>query len=43
VSNLGDVQQRQQVDEARGAFPVVKDREVPQHDRRQVNDWNMFR
>jgi len=43
VSHLGDVQQPQQVDEALGVVPVVKQLDVPQHDRSQVNDWNMFK
>ena len=43
VSQLGDVQRQQQVAEALDVVPVVKHVEVHQHDRRQVNDWNMFK
>jgi hypothetical protein len=40
---LGDVQQRQQVIEALEVVPVIKGLDVPQHDHRQVNDWDMLK
>ena len=43
VSQLGDAQRQPQVVQALDVGPVVKGFEVRQHDRRQVNDWNMFR